>query len=102
MPERLCFQCDLQWVLIPASVAGIESEASSSCVWLSEVTFGQPSKLTTIAAFAFADCKSLQRLHIVASVSTIGKDFVGGSGVREITVARTLPESSFERPLVSE
>jgi hypothetical protein len=50
------------------------------------VTFGQPSKISFIGVSAFAGCKSLKRLHIVASVSSIGEDFVLRSGVREITV----------------
>jgi hypothetical protein len=49
------------------------------------VTFGHPSKLSSIGDWAFVECKLLQRLHIVASVSAIAKAFVGGSGVREIT-----------------
>jgi hypothetical protein len=64
----------------------IEHGAFSHCDSLSEVTFGQPSKLTTIGVVAFAGCESLQRLHIVASVSTVGAGFVAGSGVREMTV----------------
>jgi hypothetical protein len=60
--------------------------AFCECLWLSEVTFGQPSKLLFIGAFAFTGCRSLQLLHIVASVSAIGGGFVGGSAVREITV----------------
>jgi hypothetical protein len=76
----------LQCVLIPGSVAAIGDEAFSDCRLLSEVTFGQPSKLTTIGAFAFLCGKSLQRLHIVASVLVIGHAFVDRSGVREITV----------------
>jgi hypothetical protein len=71
IPRKLCWQCGIRWVLIPGSVAAIEDAAFASCASLSEVTFGQPSKLTTIGRFAFSGCRSLQRLHIVASVSAI-------------------------------
>jgi hypothetical protein len=86
IPPGLCFGCGLRWVLIPGSVAAIGTAAFYDCVSLSEVSFGQPSKLTTIGRSAFAGCASLQRLHIVASVSAIGEGLVKRSGVCEMTV----------------
>jgi hypothetical protein len=55
---------------------------------LSEVNFGRASKLSGIGAGAFESCISLQWFHIVGSVSDIGHNFIGGSGVSNITVDR--------------
>jgi hypothetical protein len=114
IPRKLCYSClALRSVLIPRAVTGIEEMAFAECISLQEVDFGQPSnlsvignsafahcdflsevnfrgasKLSIIGANAFEFCPSLQRFHIVGSVSNIGQNFIGVSGVSDITVDR--------------
>lgn len=48
-----------------------------------------PNTLKKIRANAFYDCKNLTKLTIPASVDSIGKFFLNGSGVTELTILAT-------------
>lgn len=86
-------------VNLPASVQVIEQYAFSSCEYLSEVTYEEDSKLTTIGAYAFAYDAALKDFHLSGSdkngtlslpdgVSVIGESAFEGTGFRKVVIPK--------------
>lgn len=65
----------LQNITIPSSVTELGDNAFTNAYQLSSVRFSDDSNLTTIGAYVFNLCYSLQEFTVPASVSSIG-DFV--------------------------
>jgi len=62
----------LTTVRIPTHVTTICDNAFYGCMWLSNIIFGDNSKLTTIENDAFYLCERLKNLTLVEGVETIG------------------------------
>ena len=72
-------------VAIPRSVMTLGANAFRKCTYLSQVEFGANSNLQTIGGGAFAECTSLTRLTIPASVRSIGASVFEQSDLTTIT-----------------
>ena len=59
-------------VIVPDTVQVIDEAAFAYQVKLKEVLFGENSQLKEIGDYAFANCRSLEKITIPASVETIG------------------------------
>ena len=60
-------------VVIPRAATGIGERAFEDCIHLTEITFAEGSRCTSIGAGAFFGCSGLLSLTIPASVTSIGE-----------------------------
>jgi hypothetical protein len=88
--------CDaLTSIEIPDSVITIEGYAFYNCPLLSEVTFGENSKLTTIDKRAFGECWKITKLDIPDGVTFIGNEAFGNTRIKSLTIPEGLTEILF-------
>lgn len=67
-------------VIVPDTVQVIDEAAFSYQVKLKEVLFGENSQLKEIGSYAFANCRSLEKITIPASVEFIGNYAFANNG----------------------
>ena len=74
-------------------VTSIGARAFGNCPNLSYINLHEAKSLTQIGESAFYNCKLLERVTLPASVATIGDFAFQNSGLKELTVLRTVPVS---------
>lgn len=76
-------------ITIPGSVTSIGNCAFDCCKSLTNVTFGENSRLTSIGAWAFRYCEKLKSIVIPDSVTDIGAEaFLGCAGLTNVVFGK--------------
>ena len=100
--EKAFYRTNLKKISISSSVTSIGSEAFGYCGQLSDVTFADGSRLTSIGGGAFNRCSRLESISIPASVTTIGSGaFERCTNLKSVTFSDgckidTIASSTFE------
>lgn len=87
----------LSSITIPDSVTTIDSTCFRNCQNLTSVSFSSNShssnsQLTTIKAYAFRGCISLEMIILPSTVTSLGNEiFLGCTNLSNITVRATIP-----------
>ena len=85
--ENAFYNKDITSVSIPNSVLTIGREAFYECQNLTSVTFEENAQISEIGAYAFYNCNNLANLIIPDSVTTIGENAFGRSGLSSIDIS---------------
>lgn len=80
--------CEVEEVVMSEGMAAIETEAFKECVNLEQVIF--PMSLREIGDSAFYGCESLITAALPMSLEQIGKYAFASSGVKTVTLPKTL------------
>lgn len=81
---------EIERLIIPENVEGIEAFAFYNCKKLKEVSI--PESVQYIGEGAFKGCKSLKRARIPKSVSVIGPEAFADSGLEEAVIQAKIVE----------
>ena len=86
----------LSAVSIPATVERIGNYAFDSCHNLSQVTFGEDSRLTYVGSAAFGSDRSLTAIELPAGVKTIEGDAFINTGLTAVVLPEGLSRIGFQ------
>lgn len=88
--ENAFMNCNVTKLTLPKDIETIGQGAFQGCDGLTEIDFGQNTKLTTIPRFCFYQCQSLSKVILPASITKIEQYAFGGTrNIQHLAVSGT-------------